>query len=313
MGKDAGLLEELENAYLQMETYLVASREEADVAYRELERKNRQLEERLSELAQAHAELREAERQLVHSERLAAMGQLAASIVHELRNPLTIIQGRIQLLRMSDGSDEESGRKTFDLVLDQCERLSGLVDNILSFSRRQEIRVRSVQVNDVLQDLLNFLRDVKGKGVEIHTEFALELPVLRGDPNQLQQVFMNLILNAFDAMEDRGRLRISTRLTEMSAVMPEQVDSRPYVFAFDTEKMALAGRVVQVEILDEGSGISQDHLARIFEPFYTTKEEGLGTGLGLAICRSIVEKCEGNILIASREGEGSRASVFLPA
>jgi len=307
------LLEELEGAYLHMERYLVASRDEADIAYRELERKNRQLEQRLLELEKAHAELREAERQLIHSERLAAMGQLAASIVHELRNPLTVIQGNIELFLMGMGEkDGAAQREVLDLVLEECGRLSGLLENILSFSRRQEIRASSVEVNGVLEDLLSFLRNVKGKGVEVQTGFELGLPRLRGDPNHLQQVFMNLILNAFDAMEDRGRLQITSGLAKMDEVLRGRVDLCPHVFALEVDEKSTGDRVVQVEICDEGPGISEAHLGRIFEPFYTTKEKGTGTGLGLAICRSIVEKYGGNILVASREGEGVRTSVLLP-
>ena len=311
--KNVRLLEELESAYLQMEAYLMASQEEADVAYRELERKNRQLERRLLELEQTHAELREAERQLVHSERLAAMGQLAASIVHELRNPLTIIRGRIQLLLMSKKRDEEIKRKTLGIVLEQSERLADLVSNILSFSRKQEIRVRPVQINTVLDDLLTFLLGVKGKRIEIHTDFVTDLPLLRGDPNQLQQVFMNLILNAFDAMKGEGTLNIATSLTDMASVVSSINASRSHVLAFDPDQMPMKEHLILVEISDEGPGIPESHLQRIFEAFYTTKEEGAGTGLGLAICRSIVEKYEGNILITSSMGAGSIASVLLPA
>lgn len=311
--ENARLLEELERAYLQMESYLLASQEEADVAYRELERKNRQLERRLQELEETHTELREAERQLIHSERLAAMGQLAASIVHELRTPLTIIQGNIELFLMDMGQrDEEAERELLNLVLEQCGRLSGLVENTLSFSRRQEIRATSVEVNGVLEDLLNFLRNVKGKGVEVQTEFQLGLPRLRGDPNHLQQVFMNLILNALDAMEGRGSLQITTGLTKMGDVLQTQMDACPYVLALEVGEERMNDRVVYVEIRDEGRGISEKHLERIFEPFYTTKEKGKGTGLGLAICRSILEKYGGNILVASREGEGVRTNVLLP-
>lgn len=233
--------------------------------------------------------------------------------VHELRNPLTAIRGHIDLFIMHiSETHEESEWKRLSMALEQCGRLSGLVDNILSFSRRQESRVSSVHINTVLDDLLSFLRGVKGKSVEIHTGFAADLPLLRGDPNQLQQVFMNLILNALDAMKRRGTLTIATSLSDISSVLSEKIDSRPYVLALDPDKMPPQERQILVEILDDGPGIPESCLRRIFEPFFTTKKEGAGTGLGLAICRSIVEKYGGNILITSSVGEGSTASVFLP-
>lgn len=269
--------------------------------------------ERSKQLETALQDVGEAQEQLVHSERLAAMGQLAASIVHELRNPLHIIRGRVQLFLSLGDENEELKRKTVNVALEQCDRLAGLVNNILSFSRKQESEARAVQINTVMENLLEFLQGVRGKRVEIHTEFAPDLPDLCADPNELEQVFMNLIINAFDALEDEGALRISTGLMAMSAVLSERVAGRPHVLAFRPEEMAVQGDLILVEISDEGPGISEDNLQRIFEPFFTTKGESSGTGLGLAICRGIVEKYGGNILMTSREGDGVSVCVLLPA
>lgn len=307
------LLEELELAYRQLEFHLTSSKQEARVTYNELERKNRQLEQQLAELEQAYRELKEAENQVIRSARLAAMGELAASIVHEINNPLGAIYGIIELMLLQ-GDLDASQRKSLNIVLGETEGLARLARDVLSFSRRQIVQGQLVDINDLLEDVLSFLGEVK-KNVEIEVTFDQALPQVSADPGQLQQVFMNLLLNASDAMPEGGRVDVHTTSTDLPSILSrERTLGRPYALASGKEEESKGrdGPLVCVDISDQGDGISEDKLSKIFDAFFTTKGEKEGTGLGLSICRTIIGRCGGDILVASKVGEGSTFSVFLP-
>lgn len=307
------LLNELQVAYRQMEALLVESKEEADVTYKELQEKNRRLEKQLNELQKAHQELKEAQSQLVHSQRLAAMGQLAASIVHEIKNPLTVIHSNIDFLLMAREHNDFELRR-LNPVLQASKRLKELVENILSFSRKQVAKISPTDINSVLEDLLSFLGKVKDKNIRTETAFDENIPKVYVDPNQIQQVFMNLIMNGFDAMPKGGLLSITTKAVERALIFNPTNRGLKYALPLDDweELSKEVGHFICVEISDSGGGIPKEKLRNIFEPFFTTKEEGKGTGLGLTICRSIIENYEGNIAVSSKIGEGSTFSVFLP-
>ena len=308
--ENARLLDELEQVYLQMESYISSSTYETDIAYGELERKNRELEERLRDLEQTHQRLKETQNQLVHAERLSAMGQLAATLVHEIKNPLAIIFGRIELMLMSKRYDERDLRT----MQRECMRLSELSDNILYFCRRQAAEYRLISVNGVLEDLIRFLEVVKKNEVTIETAFDRRIALVYADSGQLEQIFLNLIVNAFDAMDGSGRLNIITRMADFSSIIEaEQAARRPYVLSLEVDQRAEqeTGQVC-VEISDEGTGIPEKQLKDIFEAFFSTKAEGKGTGLGLSISRTIVEHHKGNLMVASEYGKGATFRVFLP-
>ncbi len=314
------LLDELELAYRQLETLLVESKKETDVTYRELQEKNRRLEKQLSELQKVHLELKESQNQLVHSNRLAAMGQLAASIVHEIKNPLTVICLSIQLLLSKRKHDDWELQKLNGAVK-QTERLKELADNMLFLSRKQVAKMSPTKINTVLEELLAFLDKVKDKNIQIKTAFAENLPQTYADPNQIQQVFMNLVMNAFDAMPKGGLLTVTTKVVDRTSIFEGQGSSLnstdkgiKHTLPLDSWKELSKGvkHFICVEISDSGGGIPEDKLENIFKPFFSTKSEGKGTGLGLTICRGIIEKHKGNIAVMSSPGEGSTFSVFLP-
>jgi len=311
--ENSRLLEELELVYQQLEFHLTTSKEEVRVTYNELERKNRQLEQQLAELRQAYRELKEAENQVIRSSRLAAMGELAASIVHEIKNPLTVIQGRIDLM-LFQGEFDADQQKSLNVVLGQTKRLAGLVDNVLSFSRKQIVQRQIIDINDLVRDVLSLLGELK-KGVEIEVAFDQALPQVCADPGQLQQIFMNFLMNAFDAMPQGGRVDVRTASMDLSSILSkERASGRPYTLALgkQEERWGGNGPLVCVEVSDQGVGIPEENLRKIFEAFFTTKGENEGTGLGLSICTTIVERCGGNIMAASRAGEGTTFSVLLP-
>ena len=243
----------------------------------------RQLEKLLSVLD----ELSRTQAQLVHSEKLASLGVLAGGVAHEINNPLMVILGRTELTLMDEGIVSEA-RENLDTIRQETERIAEIVHSLLTFSRksRQE-KIEDISVNDVLERTLMLSEHQLTLGnVRVTKELDLDLPEIRTNPGQLQQVFMNLIINAHHAMPDGGELTIRT------SALPEDR--------------------VFIEIEDSGCGIPPESLDRVFDPFFTTKEEGKGTGLGLSVSRNIVESQGGKIGVQSTVGVGTVFRVVLP-
>jgi signal transduction histidine kinase/HAMP domain-containing protein len=241
------------------------------------------LEERLLEYSrELERKVEERTRQLLHAERLATIGTLASGVAHEINNPTTSIMLDAERLRdeaLSDGEVREIAKE----IVRQVERIQKITRSLLMFSRHAEIEAREVDLNQIIEESLAVLKP-KLKNVRVEKRLG-KLPSIRGDPAQLQQVFVNLILNAVQAMPKGGRLTVETRREGGEAV-------------------AL--------ISDTGVGIPKEHLNRIFDPFFTTKKVGEGTGLGLSICLGIVERHNGKIRVKSKVGEGTTFTVCLP-
>ncbi|HEX4959691.1 MAG TPA: ATP-binding protein [Thermoanaerobaculia bacterium] len=224
---------------------------------------------------------------LYRAERLAAVGQLAAGVAHEIRNPLTAIRSTMQYLLGSLEPSEPKHQLVADL-LSEVDRINSTVGGLLSLSRSGELRRTEIDLQEPLRRALQL---VKARAAELRVEIASDsgdpgaLRVL-GDAGQLQQVFLNLLLNAVQSMPGGGR--ISVAVTPLTA----------------------GARWAEVRIADTGPGIPADQLRRVFDPFFTTKRDG--TGLGLAICHGIVEQHEGEIQLASQPGTGTTAAVRLP-
>jgi len=313
--ENRALLDDLETAYRQMESHLTASQSEMGVAYRELGQRSRNLEGRVRDLERAHQRLRRTEDLLIHAERMAAMGQLAASIVHEIRNPMAVISGEAELMLLRPDLPEDARHRAGQIQA-HCEQLSGLIEDILRFSRRQESRVSRVSLNDLVSDLLAFIGHLKGKEARIETALARNLPLVSADPGQIKQVLSNLLVNALDAMPEEKALKIVTEAIPVGAALRrERVSGWPCALILCPEEEALTKDEpsVCVTLSDAGVGIPAHDLRRIFDAFFTTKPSGQGTGIGLSICRTIVERHGGDILVASLPGAGARFSVLLPA
>jgi signal transduction histidine kinase len=228
------------------------------------------------------------ERQIIQSERLAAMGQMIGGFAHELNNPLTSILGVSELLQDSDVG--ESMRKQLVMLHQQSRRAAEIVQNLMYFSRPPAPGKSEINLNELIQRTLH-LQAYSLRKANITVDFLPEpsLRTVHGDPHQLMQVFLNLILNAEQAVRevrDKGTLRI--RLTQGQ-------DSVMAIFQ------------------DDGPGISPEILPNIFDPFYTTKRPGRGTGLGLSICKAIMREHEGNIDAASGPGRGAVFTITVPA
>ncbi len=305
----AHLLNELETSYRQMEEHLLASDREREIAYQELRERNRELQNRLEELERAHRELREAQRMLVRSERLAAMGEMAAAIVHELKNPLAVIIAQMSWILDQDSSPT---KRSLERVLEASENLRDLVENVLGFARHHRGEAHDLDLNALLTELKAFVEPIL-KGAEVALDLEPDLPRVLADPAQIEQVLMNLTLNAVDAVGGNGRICLATSGGSIQEAVEEEARAgRPHMLAVEVGEETLAKRFVSAEVRDSGPGISEGHLAHLFEAFFTTKGEEKGTGLGLSIARTIVREWDGNILVSSTEGQGASFRVFLP-
>jgi signal transduction histidine kinase len=231
-------------------------------------------------------------RALHQSEKLAVIGQLASRLAHEIGTPLNIIRGRAQQLLQHTPVDERQ-RALLGTIIAQIERLSRFIRQLLVLARRPELRPRLVRVNEVVRQTWEALGErLPSPDVEILLELTPDLPPLWGDPDQLQQVFLNLCVNALQAVGTTGQVTLRTQ--------PCSRDSGQVIDG------------VEVVIADTGTGIAPQDLARIFEPFFTTKGMMDGTGLGLAISREIVMSHRGDIRVESTLGHGSCFIVSLP-
>ncbi len=229
---------------------------------------------------------------LHRAERLAAIGQLAAGVAHEIRNPLTAIRSTMQYLLRGLDADRPTHQLVTEL-LNEVDRINSTVGDLLSLSHTGERPLTQVDLRTTLAGVVQLLRaQSTQQQVELECELAAGTPLVTGDAGRLKQVFLNLMLNALQSMPNGGHLRV--------ALAPWQ------------PRETTAGRRawVEVSIEDTGEGIPDEQLRKVFDPFYTTKRDG--TGLGLAICHSIIEQHAGEIELQGRSGAGTRAAVHLP-
>ena len=229
-------------------------------------------------------------RELEHSQKLSSIGRLAAGVAHEINNPLAIISQKAGLLKdliesASDFKEKTKFIELTDAILKSTDRCSTVTHRLLGFARRMDIEYEDLGLNDVLQEVISFLeKEAMHRNIKIELHLDEELPRVSSDRGQLQQVFLNILSNAFAAVSDNGNITIRT-------------------WDENTEK-------VGVSIQDDGCGMSEKDLENIFEPFFTTKK-GYGTGLGLPITYGIIKKMGGSIKVESKLGEGSTFTIYL--
>ncbi|HEX9897765.1 MAG TPA: ATP-binding protein, partial [Candidatus Methylomirabilis sp.] len=265
------------------------------------------LEQRVEERTQ---ELREAQAQLIQTEKLASLGKLSASIAHEINNPLTGILTYAKLLSRKlrtappDGEGTRAALQQLALVERETQRCCSIVRNLLDFARQREPSFQPVDLRTAVDEALSLLANRLGiQNVEVTREFGL-IPTVRADFGQLRQAFLNILMNACEAMPGGGRLRVITR----EVVLPG--DGMGRVLS-PTGKTGPPVRFAEVSISDTGQGIAPEHLSKIFDPFFTTKEKG--TGLGLSVVYGIVEKHGGRISVDSRVSQGTTVTLRFPA
>ncbi len=244
-------------------------------------------------------ERKQLETQLQQARRMEAIGRLAGGIAHDFNNLLTIIKGYAELALKRHKISPEL-HTDIERIEDASERASTLVRQLLAFSRRQVLQPKLVDLNSIVLGLDKLLRRLMDEDIQMSTQAGKTIATIKADPGQIEQVIMNLVMNARDAMPNGGRLTVETCDVELDAAYAsEHVSVKP-------------GRYVMLAVSDTGVGMSADTVAHIFEPFYTTKESGHGTGLGLSTVYGIVKQSGGYIWVYSEPGRGSTFKVYLP-
>jgi PAS domain S-box-containing protein len=247
---------------------------------------------------------------LIQSEKLAEIGRMGSGIVHEIKNPLTSIMMMSDIIHGAADVPEKT-RKYADIIQKESQRILRLSQNILSFARPQKPEMRATDLNRVLADTLGLTEYEMKKGkVRVHEEYDPAAPPVWGDGEKLKQVFLNLAVNAAHAMAGGGDLAVRTLAPGGAPPTPPE-GGAGWSHAAVGERPA--GPFVTAQVQDHGTGIPAEILARVFEPFFSTKGEGKGTGLGLYISRNIVLEHKGRIVVASRPGAGTVFTVELPA
>jgi signal transduction histidine kinase len=231
---------------------------------------------------------------MVHSmeytNKMASIGRLAAGVAHEINNPLAIINQKAGLFRdiilaQEEYPQKEKFLKLTDSILESVDRCSMVTHRFLGFAKRMDVQVTPINIEALLKEVLEFLgKEAVHRNIQVEFDVGDDVPEIESDKGQLQQVFLNIINNSFQAMNDGGRMQIEIKNKS-------------------TEK-------IEVEISDDGTGISEENLNHIFEPFFTSKKEG--TGLGLSITYGIVKKLGGDIKVKSKVGKGTSFKVILP-
>ncbi|MGH7483196.1 MAG: ATP-binding protein [Longimicrobiales bacterium] len=238
--------------------------------------------------------------QLRHSQKMEAIGRLAGGIAHDFNNLLTAIQGHAQLA-IDDLQNRELPCDDLEEVLRSAGRAASLTRQLLAFSRKQPLSPRLLDANAIVSDMERMLRRLIGAEIRLETRLAPDLAPVLVDPVQLEQIVLNLAVNARDAMPEGGRIEVETTEVELSDVEIQGL-------ALPVER----GRYIRLIVRDNGSGIEADNLVRIFEPFYTTKELGRGTGLGLSTVYALVEQAGGSLRVESSVGAGTTFSIYFP-
>jgi two-component system cell cycle sensor histidine kinase/response regulator CckA len=245
-------------------------------------------------------ERRALQRKLERTQRMEAVGTLAGGLAHDFNNILAAIVPNAELIENSEETPARI-RERARTIRAAAQRAGGITRQLLSFAREDRSARNAVDLNQVVRESVRLLEPGLPEGARLETNLAAGLPAVRGDAAQLQQVVVNLVLNARDALEGPGTIRVSTRSVDADeALCRGREGLRPGLYG-----------VLSVE--DDGVGMTPEQQERIFEPFYTTKASGLGTGLGLSVVYGIVTGCQGHVSVASEPGKGSRFDIYLPA
>jgi two-component system cell cycle sensor histidine kinase/response regulator CckA len=253
---------------------------------------------RVAGIAEDITQQRNLEEQIRHMQKMESIGQLAGGIAHDFNNALTVIRLHASLL--ASGPLTETAKESVKGISQAGEHATTLTQQLLTFSRRREIQIRELNLNEIVAGIIKMIRRVLGKSIALQFSAGEIRPIL-ADAGMLEQVFMNLALNARDAMPNGGSLNIRTGMETISETFAQQ------------NPAASAGSFVWLEMTDTGVGIPPENLSKVFEPFFTTKEPGKGTGLGLASVYGIVKQHRGWITLQSQANCGTTFKIYLPA
>jgi two-component system NtrC family sensor kinase len=286
----------------------------------------------LESLESTNKQLKQAPEELIRTEKLASIGRFAAGVAHEVGNPLGAILGYTSILR-KEGIGREESEDYMKRIEKEIERINKIVRELLNFARPSKFEIRDVELNKIIESTLSLLSYQKNfKNIQTQLDLQSDLPLIKGDDSQLSQVFLNIILNAIDAMPNGGTLQIQTKGYVIESLYPDPsrwiyaprrrsdpVESdyshlrKQHLYSPGLTKFARGDRLVKVGITDTGSGIQKEDLENIFDPFFTTKAPDQGTGLGLSISLKIVESLGGEIRVESEVEKGTTFEVYFPA
>jgi two-component system, cell cycle sensor histidine kinase and response regulator CckA len=255
--------------------------------------------EELNKRRHAEAALRKSEEQLRHAQKMDAVGRLAGGVAHDFNNMLTVILGYSQLMRTNMASDDPY-RNDLEEIERAALRSAELTRQLLAFSRQQVLAPKVMSLNTVITEMDKMLQRLIGEHIDLATAPTVDLGSIKADPGQIEQVIMNLAVNARDAMPDGGKLTIETANMDFDESYAGQHFG------------ILPGRYIMLAVSDSGCGMSVETKSRIFEPFFTTKEVGKGTGLGLSTVYGIVNQTGGHIEVYSELGRGTTFKIYLP-
>jgi len=231
------------------------------------------------------------QKQLIQAEKLAALGIVAAGVAHEVKNPLAIIIQGVEYLKSSVASDETL-HDVIERIKKSAFRADNIIKGLLSFTRQMPLQSEEVDINSIIEETLSFVSyQINSKHIRVVKQFGHDIPNITADINQIKQVFVNILLNSLESMQDGGTITLSTGKTVM-----------------DKHQM-----YIQTIIADTGCGIPEGKLEKIFDPFYTTKDASSNAGLGLSVTKGIIDKHHGLIRIESTENAGTRVIIELPA
>ncbi|MCX5696790.1 MAG: response regulator [Candidatus Omnitrophica bacterium] len=257
------------------------------------------------EIRKAYVELRETQDQLIQSEKLSAIGQLASGVAHEVRNPLAIIMQGLNYLEDKIPATEREASEILIMLKDNIKRADKIINTLLDFSRAGSLNLQPEDINSILEISLNLVRArLKFENIDVILETKEDIPFVLGDKNKLEQVFINIFLNAVQAMPKGGRIIIRSfdkKLEEIKNGIGKRAD----------DHFQVGEKTVIVEIEDTGIGITEKNLKRIFDPFFTTKTTMGGAGLGLSVGRNIIHMHKGLIFAESKPGEGTKITILL--
>jgi two-component system NtrC family sensor kinase len=258
------------------------------------------LQDAVISLEKANSDLKHAQKEIIRAEKLASVGRLSAGIAHEIGNPIGIITGYLELIKRNDVSNDDR----LDCILrteTEINRIDAIIRQLLDLSRPSVEDMKIVSVHAIIEDAVGASRfHPTMADIDVDLRLSAKDDQVKGDPNQLRQVFLNLMINAADAIlsaknHSNGEISIVSRVQKAT-----------------DNGTAKAKHMLRIDYIDNGSGISAENLNNIFDPFFTTKGPGKGTGLGLSVCFMIVEAMGGNIKATSQDGEGATFTVSLP-
>lgn len=273
----------------------ISARKRAERALREL---NETLEARV---AAEVAERTQVEDRLHQAQKMEAVGQLTGGIAHDFNNLLTGIIGSLELMQRHHGAGHFTNDERYiSAALSSAQRAAALTRRLLTFSRRQTLDLKPVDVNRLVASLTDLLNRTTGEDIKVMTSLAAGLPLAYMDTNQLESALINLVINARDAMPDGGVITLSTASTHLDSQTAESIRLKPAEY-------------VTLTVTDTGTGMTPNVLAKVFEPFYTTKPVGQGTGLGLSMVYGYMKQAEGAVRILSEPGKGTRVQLYMPS